>query len=57
MTILVTGGSKGLGYNIVKSLSKNKNNVGFKWLHDNFGTNFRLTELQSAIGRLSLIHI
>ncbi len=33
----------------------NKNNVeGFKWLHENFGNNFRLTELQSAIGRFQL---
>jgi dTDP-4-amino-4,6-dideoxygalactose transaminase len=27
---------------------------GFKWLVDTFGTNWRLTELQSAIGRLQL---
>ena len=27
---------------------------GFKWLHDNFGSNFRLTEIQSAIGRNQL---
>ena len=24
---------------------------GFRWLHDSFGSNFRLTEMQSAIGR------
>ena len=28
--------------------------VGFRWLHDGFGSNFRLTELQSAIGRKQL---
>ncbi|MBK5225491.1 MAG: DegT/DnrJ/EryC1/StrS aminotransferase family protein [Thermoleophilia bacterium] len=28
--------------------------VGFRWLHESFGTNWRLTEVQSAIGRLQL---
>ena len=28
--------------------------LGFRWLHDSFGTNYRLTELQSAIGRIQL---
>jgi len=27
---------------------------GFRWLHERFGSNFRLTELQSAVGRLQL---
>ncbi|MCM8556642.1 DegT/DnrJ/EryC1/StrS family aminotransferase [Sphingomicrobium sediminis] len=27
---------------------------GFRWLHESFGTNFRLTEMQSAIGRIQL---
>ncbi|MBP7609915.1 MAG: DegT/DnrJ/EryC1/StrS aminotransferase family protein [Steroidobacteraceae bacterium] len=27
---------------------------GFRWLHESFGTNWRLTESQSAIGRLQL---
>lgn len=27
---------------------------GFRWLHDSFGTNWRLTEMQSAIGRKQL---
>ena len=27
---------------------------GFRWLHERFGSNFRLTELQSSIGRLQL---
>ena len=26
----------------------------FRWLHDSFGTNFRMTEVQSAIGRYQL---
>jgi len=28
--------------------------AGFRWLHESFGTNWRLTEMQSAIGRLQL---
>lgn len=27
---------------------------GFRWLHESFGTNWRMTEVQSAIGRLQL---
>ena len=27
---------------------------GFRWLHTSFGTNFRLTEMQSAIGKIQL---
>lgn len=27
---------------------------GFRWLHERFGSNFRITELQSAIGRIQL---
>ena len=30
---------------------------GFRWLHDSFGTNWRLTEMQSAIGRVQLTHM
>ena len=36
---------------IHKSKSKN---IGFKWIHDSFGTNFRMTEMQAAIGRIQL---
>ncbi|WP_341863271.1 DegT/DnrJ/EryC1/StrS aminotransferase family protein [Gymnodinialimonas sp. 57CJ19] len=33
----------------------NKNHApGFRWLHESFGTNWRLTEMQSAIGRIQL---
>lgn len=28
--------------------------AGFRWLHDSFGTNWRMTEIQGAIGRLQL---
>lgn len=27
---------------------------GFRWLHDSFGTNFRMTEMQAAIGRIQI---
>jgi dTDP-4-amino-4,6-dideoxygalactose transaminase len=30
---------------------KQQTSSGFRWLHDSFGTNFRLTEMQAAIGR------
>jgi dTDP-4-amino-4,6-dideoxygalactose transaminase len=30
---------------------------GFRWLHESFGTNWRLTEIQSAIGRLQLLKL
>lgn len=28
--------------------------LGFNWVHESFGTNWRLTEMQSAIGRIQL---
>ena len=28
--------------------------LGFRWLHDSFGSNWRLTEIQGAIGRIQL---
>ena len=44
-----------------KDHGKNYNNVFFKkqktifkWLHDNFGSNYRMTEMQAAIGREQL---
>ena len=37
-----------------KAIEQNKNVIGFKWLHENFGSNYRLTELQSAIGLCQL---
>ncbi|BCO11451.1 4-keto-6-deoxy-N-Acetyl-D-hexosaminyl-(Lipid carrier) aminotransferase [Citrifermentans bremense] len=30
---------------------------GFRWLHESFGTNWRLTEMQSAIGRVQLVKL
>lgn len=31
-----------------------KKNLGFRWLHDQLGSNYRMTEMQAAIGRLQL---
>jgi dTDP-4-amino-4,6-dideoxygalactose transaminase len=31
-----------------------KDSHSFRWVHDTFGTNWRLTEMQSAIGRIQL---
>ena len=36
------------------SVFKKKHPPGFRWLHDSFGTNFRMTEVQSALGRYQL---
>lgn len=33
---------------------KREHPPGFRWLHESFGTNWRLTEMQSAIGRVQL---
>ena len=30
---------------------------GFRWLHDSFGTNWRMMEMQAAIGRIQLRHM
>jgi hypothetical protein len=31
-----------------------KHPPGFRWLHESFGTNWRMTEMQAAIGRIQL---
>ena len=41
----------GKNYNLVTSSSTK---TGFKWLHDSFGTNWRMTEMQAVIGRIQL---
>ena len=35
-------------------IKKYKHSNSFRWVHENFGSNFRLTEIQSAIGRIQL---
>ena len=37
-----------------KSHAKDNNNNKFKWIINSFGSNFRLTEVQSAVGRIQL---
>jgi dTDP-4-amino-4,6-dideoxygalactose transaminase len=37
-----------------ESVYKREHAAGFRWLHDSFGTNWRMTELQAAIGRIQL---
>ena len=34
--------------------TKHPPGYGFRWLHESFGTNFRMTEMQAAIGRIQL---
>lgn len=41
----------GKSYNAVY---ETKHPPGFRWLHESFGTNWRLTEMQAAIGRIQL---
>ena len=41
------------GKNWSKTLEKNSS-LQFRWIHDSFGTNWRMSEIQGAIGRLQL---
>lgn len=36
---------------------KREHQQGFRWLHESFGTNWRMTEMQAAIGRIQLLHM
>lgn len=36
------------------SINSKNHETGFRWLHEAIGTNWRLTEMQSAIGRIQL---
>lgn len=36
------------------SVFKKKHKFGFKWVHDHFGSNYRMTEMQAGIGRIQL---
>ena len=40
-----------------EAVYENMHPPGFKWLHDSFGTNWRMTEIQAAIGRIQLRRI
>lgn len=37
-----------------EAVYKREHPPGFRWLHESFGTNMRMTEMQSAIGRIQL---
>ena len=37
-----------------EAIYKKDHPPGFRWLHDSFGTNWRMTEMQAAIGRIQL---
>lgn len=37
-----------------ESVYKKKHPPGYRWLHDSFGTNWRMTEIQATIGRIQL---
>lgn len=38
----------------LNAIKAQENKFGFKWLHDEIGSNYRLSEMQSAIGRIQL---
>ena len=44
----------GKGYDIVHA---DNHPDGFRWLHESIGTNYRLTEMQAAIGRVQLVKL
>jgi len=44
----------GKSYDAVYSNNDAKPGPSFKWLHESFGTNWRMTEMQGAIGRIQL---
>ncbi len=37
-----------------QAVYETKHPPGFRWLHESFGTNWRMTEMQAAIGRIQL---
>lgn len=37
-----------------EAVSQREHAPGFRWLHESFGTNWRMTEMQAAIGRIQL---
>lgn len=40
-----------------EAVFEHKHAPGFRWLHHNFGTNWRMLEMQAAIGRLQLARL
>lgn len=46
------------GKSFTKTRSINAHNgVVFRWVHDSFGTNWRMTEMQAVLGRQGLLHL
>ncbi|MDY6457663.1 DegT/DnrJ/EryC1/StrS family aminotransferase [Acinetobacter faecalis] len=39
------------------SIYNKQHPLGFRWLHDSFGTNWRMMEMQAVIGRLQLVEM
>jgi dTDP-4-amino-4,6-dideoxygalactose transaminase len=37
-----------------QQVHRRESNSGFRWLHNSFGTNWRMTEVQAAVGRIQL---
>ena len=40
--------------NLIMLCIKKNHPFGFRWLHESFGTNWRMTEIQATIGRMQL---
>lgn len=40
-----------------EAVYERKHRPGFRWLHDDFGTNWRMLEVQAAIGRVQLVKL
>ena len=38
----------------IEAVYRRQHPIGFRWLHDGFGSNFRMTEVQAAVGRVAL---
>ena len=38
----------------MEAMKKKSGNNGFRWVHESFGSNFRMTEIQACIGRYQL---
>ncbi len=40
-----------------EAVNEREHPPGFRWLHESFGTNWRITEMQAAIGRIQLVRM
>jgi len=40
-----------------KAVNQSQNSPGFNWVHNSFGTNWRMLEVQGVIGRIQLKHM